>query len=42
MAKKKTEDLKKVNKKEFDELLKNVLAVPPPKKKTKQKKKKTL
>lgn len=39
MEKEKRDDLKKVNKKEFDNLLKQIISVPPPKKKTKQKKK---
>ena len=37
MAKEKKPDLKKVNKKEFDQLLKQVLDVPPPKKPVKKK-----
>ncbi len=39
MAKEKNEDLKKINKKDFDDLLKKIVSVPPPKKKIKQKKK---
>ncbi len=40
MEKEKNEDLKKVNKKEFDNILKEIINVPPPpKKKIKQKKK---
>ena len=40
MAKEKNEDLKNVNKKEFDSVLKKILEVPPPPKKIKRKKKK--